>query len=228
MYDTSGSYSVCYASPTDADLAQRLIWLRAEIARDEARLRKPARVADEWRALRAVRLGQPLTTREAYAWFGMFLGLFPPFALFARLAAAFLWHTRGRLATEDTAIFWVLLFLAMNAVCCLVGRKFGGFLGRELGDPGGRSWPVFVLYSMLMGIPWALITGGAGGAVGFGVGAFFGIAFAVPIAVAAFPAFAILHRLLSRGGMIEEQHLWPLAFGVPLVAAALVLGWGIH
>ena len=74
MYDTSGSHSVCYASTTDADAAQRLNWLRAEIARYEGQ-RKPWRLSHAERAL-AIR--NPLTTEEAYAWFGTLLGLFPP------------------------------------------------------------------------------------------------------------------------------------------------------
>jgi hypothetical protein len=46
---------------------------------------------------------------------------------------------------------------------------------------------------------------------------------AVPVAAAAFPVFALLHRAHTRDGMIEEGRLWPLAFGVPLTATALIL-----
>jgi hypothetical protein len=80
MYDTGGSHSVCYAAHTDADLAQRLIWLKAEIARDEGR-RGLSRTEEE----RALSMLEPHTTEEAYTWFGTFLGLLPPFAIFARL-----------------------------------------------------------------------------------------------------------------------------------------------
>src|SRR2546421_10127864 len=81
MYDTNGSQSVCYAAPPDDDTVARLSWLRVEIARYEGR-RRPWRLSQEERAL-AIR--NPLTTEEAYAWFGTFLGLFPPFALFGRI-----------------------------------------------------------------------------------------------------------------------------------------------
>jgi hypothetical protein len=192
-------------------------WLRAEIERDEARLRNPTRVEEEERALSLL---QPLTTEEAYAWFGTFLGLFPPFAIFCRLL---------RLGnTSDGAVFWMLLLLVMNAVCCLVGRKFGAYLGRRAGDPRGWSWPTFLSSSLFMGIAWGIVTGATGGAVGFGFGAFFGVACAVPVALVAFPVFMLLHRLLSHGGMIEERQLWPLAFGVPVCIAALILSQGIY
>ena len=219
MYDTSGSHSVCYASPTDADLAQRLIWLKAEIARDEAR-RKVSRAEEE----RALSLLEPRTAEAAYAWFGTFLGLLPPFAIFARIVGRALAEINSRhVQMENGVLYWGLLFLAMNAVCCLVGRKFGAFLGRKTGDPRGWSWPVLIFCSMLMGVAWAVVTGGAGGALGFGIGAVVGVVCAVPVALAAFPVFAALHRAHSHGGMIEARQLWPLALGIPFYVAVLIL-----
>jgi len=166
----------------------------------------------------------PLNAEEAFAWFGTFLGLFPPFALFGRvLGVALREGTSRNLPTADGALYWMLLFLAMNAVCCLVGRKFGALLGRRVGDPRAWSWPVYVFSTLVMAAAWAVVTGAAGGAVAFVVGAFFGVICAVPVALLGFPAFAVLHRLLSHGGMIEEHDLWPLAFGVPLTIAALIM-----
>lgn len=218
MYDTSGSRSVCYASPTDADLALRLIWLRAEIARDEAR-RKLSRDEEE----RAQSLLDPRAPEEAYAWFGTYLGLLPPFSLFAcGLARAATGDTYGGFPT-NAVLFWGLFCLAMNSVCCLVGRKFGARLGRRMGDPRRRSWPVLVFCSMQMGVAWAVVTGGAGGALGFGIGAIFGIVYAMPVALVAFPVFAVLHRAHSHGGMIEERQLWPLALGIPFFVAVLII-----
>ena len=220
MYDTNGSISVCYAAPPNNDTVERLGWLRAEIARYEAR-RKPWRLSQEERALA---ISNPLTTEEAFAWFGTLLGLFPPFALFARiLGHAFHEGASGNLPTADGALYWALLFLAMNAVCCLVGRKFGALLGRRAGDPRAWSWPYYVFSSLVMAVAWAIVTGAAGGAVALIIGAVFGVVCAVPVALAAFPVFAVLHRLLSHGGMIEKHDLWPLAFGVPLTIAALIL-----
>ena len=213
MYDTSGSHSVCYAATPDHDINGRLNWLRAEIARAESRAR-PRRAREETRALSII---HPLTTEESYAWFGTFLGLFPPCAIFARiLAPAFSEGASRQFPSAGAMLFWTLLLLTMNAVCCLVGRKFGAFLGRKLDDPRRWSWPVFVFSTLMLAVAWGVVTGAAGGAV-------VGVVCAVPVALAAFPVFAVLHRLLSHGGMIEEHDLWPLAFGVPLAAAALIL-----
>ena len=84
-----------------------------------------------------------------------------------------------------------------------------------------RVWLLFA--SLMLATLWAVATGAAGGAVCFGFGALFGPFFALPVALAAFPVFATLHRLLSRGGMIEARSLWPLAYGVPGVIAAGIL-----
>ena len=225
MYNTSGSQSVCYAAPPNDDTVARLSWLKQEVARYEAR-RKPWRLSHEERAL-AIR--NPLTTEEAYAWFGTLLGLFPPFALFARMLGFALHEGASRrIWTEEGGFLWVLFFLAMNAVCCLVGRKFGARLGRRVGDPRAWTWPKYVFSSLVMAVAWAVVTGAAGGAVALIIGAVFGVVCAVPVALAAFPVFAILHRLLSHGGMIEEHELWPLAFGVPLTIAALILSPGLY
>ncbi|MDT5295016.1 MAG: hypothetical protein QOJ76_1896 [Acidobacteriota bacterium] len=144
-------------------------------------LRKPACVAGEWRALRSVALSPSLTTEEAYAWFGTFLGLFPPFAIFARiLGVAFIGHVQRRLATADGLLYWVLFMLTMNAVCCFVGRRIGASIGRSVGDPRARSWPAYVVLSLLSAVAWGIVTGAAGGAVAFLVGAVAGVACAVP------------------------------------------------
>jgi hypothetical protein len=219
MYDTSGSYSVCYAAPPDYNDAGRLSWLRGELARQEAPRKAPT-VADEWRALRAVALGDALTTAEAYEWFGTFLGLFPPFAIFARILDGF--YAR-EVPFTNGFLLWSLLFLSMTAVCCFVGRKLGRAVGHKLGDPRALSLPVLLLCSVMMAVLWGVVTGAAGGAVGFIVGAFFGMVCAVPVALAAFPVFALLHRALSRDGIIEERRLWPLVFGLPVIAAAMIL-----
>ena len=220
MYDTGGSYSVCRPATQDVHIAQRLSWFEQELD-PEVQRRRLVREGEERRALAMQR---PLTTEQAYRWFGTFLGLFPPFALFSRIVGSAVGdHTSKGLPSLAGVLQWVLLFLLMNAVCCLVGRKFGGFLGRKLGDPRAHGVPASIFVSLLYGLFWGVVTGAAGGAVGFLIGAFVGVFVAVPVALAAFPAFAFLHRLLSHGGMIEERHVWPLAFGIPLTIAAMIL-----
>jgi hypothetical protein len=216
MYDTGGSYSICQLAAPDNNVARRLNWLRFETSP----LTERRRVALEAEERRTLSMLHPLPTEEAYRWFGTFLGLFPPFALFTRFIGD--QASRSLPASRDV-FYYALLCLAMNAVCCFIGRKFGGFLGRQTGDPRARSWFAFAVVSMLYGLFWGVVTGAAGGAVAFVIGAFVGIFVAVPVALAAFPVVALLHRHLSHGGMIEERQLWPLVFGVPLTIAAMIL-----
>jgi hypothetical protein len=220
MYDTGGSYSICRLDAPDDNVARRLNWLRFELAPDTER----RRLVFEREECRTLSMLRPLSTEEAYRRFGTFLGLLPPFALFARILGAEIGGRTSRgLPPPDGVLYWGLLFIAMNVACCLVGRKFGGFLGRQAGDPRAHSAAASLFVSLLYGLFWGVVTGAAGGAVAFLVGAIFGIFVAVPVALAAFPVFALLHRLLSHGGMIEERQVWPLAFGVPLTIAAMIL-----
>jgi hypothetical protein len=220
MYDTSGTHSVCYAAPPDNDIAVRIAWLKGEVARAENQAAAARTAVDSELAMSML---NPTSTEDAYAWFGTFLGLFPPFAIFVRMVGG---ASGGGSNLGAAALLWLAILFGMNVVCCLVGRKFGRLLGRMLGDPRARSWPMFLLVSLLIAGAWGAVTGGAGGAVGFGIGAIFGIVCAVPVALTTFPVFAVLHRTQSHGGMIEEGDLWPLALGIPLTAAALILSVG--
>ena len=188
-------------------------WLKAELACDERGRRRLARRADE--ALQAMRMREPISNAEALAWFGTFLGLFPPAALFARAL-----H-KGVSTKSDLGVLVVCIM--MNLVCCVVGRAMGRHLGGKLGNTREHAWLLTLLSALVFGLLWAVVTGAAGGVIVFGIGALFGPICAAPVALAGFPAFMLLHRLLSRGGMIEERQLWPLAFGVPCVIAALIL-----
>lgn len=238
MYDTSGPYSICDAAPVDvAGTARRVDWLKGELARQEP-VRTAPSVSEEWRALRSVTLGKGLTAAEAYAWFGTFLGLFPPLAIFARILGAI--HSGGRPEATEMFLLWGFLFLIMNAVCCWAGSVAGGLVGRMSGEPGGRGLWSHLSWSLLMAFVWGILTGAAGGAVAFLTGLFLGAgagfialfvgaacgAFcAVAVAAVSFPLFALHHRDHSHGGMIEARRLWPLACGIPLTAAALILNW---
>ena len=186
-----------------------MTWLSREI--DPVEHRRRLNLRKEQEGLLAMR--QPLTPEQAYRLFGTFLGLLPPLALFDR----FLTESRG-----DQAFWPVAFCVAMNVVCCLVGRWIGGRLGRWAGDPRTRTRAGYAAVVLAVAISWSFVTGGLGGLVFFGIGAFFGVFIALPVALAAFPVFAILHRLISRGGMIDARHAWPLAFGIPLTIAAMI------
>lgn len=86
------------------------------------------------------------------------------------------------------------------------------------------SWSLMVIESVIIGFLWGLGTGAAGGFLIYGFGAIVGAICAIPVGALAFGLFIPLHRLLSRGGMIDARHLWPLASGVVMVITALILG----
>ncbi|MGB8507042.1 MAG: hypothetical protein WCD76_01425 [Pyrinomonadaceae bacterium] len=216
MYDTGGTQSICRPAHADYDVGARLNWLKSELVRTESR--PPTRRARDGVAL--IPVGRAFTTGQTYARFGMFLGLLPPAAIFFRM----FWSTMNR---PDFQWGLFLLVLAMNVVCCVVGRTMGAKLFRQINagrdDAGRPSWATTLVSAALLGFVWGLATGAAGGVLFFGIGAFFGAACAIPVAVVAFPVFALLQRLVARDGMIEANRLWPLAFGVSSIIAALIL-----
>ncbi len=161
----------------------------------------------------------PLNTHQAYAMLGLLLGLLPPAAIFYKLFGYGFAEHNG-----NDAVFITCLFLAMNVVCSIVGRRMGGALGGRLEKPERASWSIMILSALYAGICWGLITGAAGGFLFFGFGAIAGVFCALPVGVLAFTLFTPLHRLLARGGMIDAQHFWPLASGITLTISALILG----
>ncbi len=213
MYNTSGVSSVCQFAPVDYDIAARMNWLKAEITRAE----QPRLIARQrYEEQQAMRMLAPRTTPESFTWFGLFLGLFPPAAIFSRA----IWQIRD----ESSFAIFAAFAVAMTVLCCVVGRAMGKSLARAAEKIERRAWWQMLFLPALLGALWGLVTGAAGGALFFGIGAIFGAACAVPIGALAFAFFMSLHRLLARGGMIEERQLWPLAFGIPSIIAAAILG----
>lgn len=193
----------------------RVEWLGAEIIRAESP--REAALRREWE--RALSIVEPVSTESAYARFGFCLGLFPPFAILTRLLL------NTGMGNPEAARLWVPLFFGMNVVCCVAGWRFAEYLGRKMCDPRSRGWDEYIGNSIVTGMLWAVVTGGLGGFVGFGFGAVVGAICALPVAFVSFPVFAALHRVQSHGGMIEERDLRPIAYGIPLAAAAVILMW---
>jgi hypothetical protein len=177
---------------------------------------KAAALRREWEL--ALSIVEPISTERAYARFGFCLGLFPPFAIFARILLG-----PGAGMNSEAVAMWAALLLGMNVVCCISGWLFAAYIGRKVRDPRTRPWNEHVGYSIAWALAWACVAGGLGGFVGFGIGSVFGAVCAMPVALATFPVFASLHRVQSHGGMIEERDLRPLAYGIPLAAAAMIL-----
>ncbi len=169
--------------------------------------------------LAAEMMRTPMSPVETYKYFGAFLGAFPPAAIFGKTVG---YGLSAAHAESTLAIF--AFCLLMNLVCLFVGGVMGKAFGSMMLRYERRSWSKMLLQTSLAGLLWAVITGAAGGAIFFGFGAVFGVILAVPIAMVAFPLFAIFHRLLERGGQIEYKHFLPIAFGITTIISAFILG----
>ena len=204
------------ADPFTSPDAGRLHRLEAALAADEQRARRfrTAREEEEMLLMR-----RPVTTERAYALFGLLLGALPPAAIVLRFT---LMSLCGGLDSE--AFPYLILFgLPMTLLCALMGRYAGRRLAPMLARAERRRWPATLIYALAAGFVWACATGAAGGAVVFVLGALYGLLCALPFGLAGFLLFTICHRLLARGGMIEARHFWPVACGIALSCAALIL-----
>jgi hypothetical protein len=157
---------------------------------------------------------RPLTTGQAFARFGLLLGTLPPAAIFYRLFATPLSHEMS----------WLMILLVpMLLICATFGRFMAKRLGNKFDELEHGSWCGMMIDALEEAFVWAAATGAAGGLLFFGFGAIFGFVCALPVALTAFAVFVPLHRLLARGGMIDARQLQPLAWGINLTIAALIL-----
>ncbi|MDQ3907336.1 MAG: hypothetical protein M3268_03225 [Acidobacteriota bacterium] len=201
-----------HADAPDAAVGARLNYIAAALAEAERRARLFRTPREE---LEARLMRRPVTTERAFALFGLLLGTLPPAAIFGR----FLIGAR----TSNQAMVFLAFMLPMLAICALLGRFMAKRLGRRFDEAERGSWLRTMLVALGCAFVWAAATGTAGGLPVFLVGGVFGFACALPCALIAFSVFVPLHRSLARGGMIDARHLHPLAWGINLSLAALIL-----
>lgn len=157
----------------------------------------------------------PLSTQKAVAYFGAMLGLFPPCAIFSK----FLFQKSGN---PEPGL--IILLVLVNIVCAVAGYFSGKLIGKGLASVEKLSWHKMLLAVPMLGILWGIMTGAAGGIFIFVIGAAFGALIASIVGGIALPAFAIFHRWLKRGDVIEEKHFFPIALGITSIITAFILG----
>lgn len=167
--------------------------------------------------LEAELMAHPISSEKAFAYFGILLGALPPAALFTR----FMLDTRG-FRGEDS---WLLgVFAIVSVVSSVVGYFSGKLIAKIVRNLEKTSWTKMLLALPFVGILWGILSGGAGGAVIFIIGAVFGAILGGIVGSFALPVFTIFHRLLKKGDQIERKHFLPLAFGITFIISAFMLG----
>jgi hypothetical protein len=160
----------------------------------------------------------PLSIEQSFAYLGLFLGIFPPTALWLR----FILEKRGFFGNED---FWFLgIFAVVNLVSAIVGYFSGKSIGKIVRKTESLSWIKMLLLLPFVGILWGILTGGAGGAVFLIFGAIPGAIIGAMVGIVALPFFTIFHRLLKKGEQIDRKHFLPIASAITFSICAFVLG----
>lgn len=188
-----------------------LLAANAKIARDKSLF------DSEREKTAAEMIKNPLSVKQTFAYFGLLLGAFPPAAIFTRFfldAAVF--------RSED---FWMLGVAAVvNLISAIVGYFSGSLIGSIVYDLEKQSWTRMIFTLPFVGIVWGILAGGAGGIIVFVIGALLGALLGAAVGAAALPVFAVFHRLLKKGELIDRRQFVPLAFGITFVICAFVLG----
>lgn len=160
----------------------------------------------------------PLSIEQAFGYFGILLGAFPP----AALALRFIVEKRGIFGSED---FWFLgVFAIVNLVSAIVGYFSGKSIGRIVRKTETFSWLAMILLLPFVGILWGIMAGGAGGAVVLFIGSIVGGILGAAVGSVALPVFTIFHRLLKKDDQIDRKHFLPIAFGITFSISAFILG----
>lgn len=167
--------------------------------------------------LEAELMHHPLDTKKVFAYFGLLLGTFPPASIFAKFII-----DASHFRFEDTWIFGVMFII--NLLTAIVGYFSGKVIGQMVRDVENYSWLKMLLLLPFIGILWGVMAGGAGGVIVFLFGALFGAMLGAMVGAITVPLFAVFHRLLKKGEMIENKHFLPLAFGVTFTVCAFILG----
>lgn len=184
---------------------------------NEETAREKALFGSEQEKIEATLMKDGLNTKQAFAYFGLLLGTFVPAAMFTR----FLIDARG-LRVED---LWILGIVAIvNIITAVVGYFSGKIIARSVSEVEGFSWGMMLLITPFIGLVWGIMAGGAGGIIIFFVGAFFGAFLGGAVGSVALPAFALLHRLMKKGDLIDMRHFLPIAFGITFVICGFILG----
>lgn len=197
----------------DADDTARLDQLlaaNAEIAKRRVIFRSDREELD------ALTMKRPINAEQAFAYLGLMLGTLGPFSIFLSIVL--------NANLDPGLIMFLFLFLVANAVTATVGCFSGKTVGRAVMSFRNRSWPSYIALSSLLGIVWGGFAGAVGGIFLFVIGGLFGAIIGAGAGAFVLPTFAIAHRLLSSGDLIETKHFLPVAFGSVLTLCAFILG----
>ncbi len=188
-----------------------LLALNAETAREKSLFHS------EREKTEVALMANPLNDKQAFAYFGLLLGTFPPAAIFTRF-----FMNAGAFRNDE---MWVIGVVAIiNLISAIVGYFSGKMVGKMVGGLEEMSWTKMLLALPFVGILWGILAGGAGGIIVFVVGAIFGAAFGAMVGGVALPFFAVFHRLMKKGDVIDRKHFYPLAFGITFVICAFIFG----
>jgi hypothetical protein len=188
-----------------------LLEINAEIARERCIYR-----TDRER-VEAGLMTNPIDSKKAFAYFGLLIGLMPPFALVFKIISS-------TVAVERMPVLFLVVLGIAGVTTGVVGYASGQFVPAAISGFGRfRLANQLALFS-LVGFVWGAVSGAIGGLFIFIIGAFVAAIAGGIIGALALPVLVAFHTALRRGDLIEIKHFLPIAFGITLSLCAFILG----
>lgn len=157
----------------------------------------------------------------AYALLGWLIGTFPPAITFVAMFA-----TQSPDPSPDpNAINLTGLFVLIAVICSVAGLITGAFIGLLMKFLRRVHWILPIVLSPILGLIWAVITGGAGGFPVFVVGAIFGAVYAAPFGILGFLLFSTAYESLARRRDLLWRQIVALHVGTLVLLIAAELFW---
>jgi hypothetical protein len=168
---------------------------------------------------------KPIDHAKVYGMLGFLLGTLGSAAVFMTYIGKMFYHNyelHRQYGTPMSA--FPLVFLAIIAICSFAGTGMGLAVGVLMKSLRKSAWATPVLLAPVAGLIWAVFTGGSGGLPFIIIGAVVGAAFASPIGIVGFTAFAALYepRIRRREYGYGQAALMALMVSLPLAVLMLI------
>lgn len=169
---------------------------------------------------------RPLESVLAYALMGWLIGTFP--LMFYSAIELYL-EKYVHQSTNESIKSTIIYFLIITVVCSVVGAVMGGAVGLLMIWARQKDRMLPMGLSPLLGLMWAIVTGGIGGIPAFilffFVGIIIGAMIAAPFGITGFTLFSVIYERSAAHRQVAWWQTILMAIGVLSLLLLGVFGW---
>lgn len=169
---------------------------------------------------------RPLDSVWVYALMGWLIGTFP---LLLMLALDCYIEIYIHKSSGEAVKSGVVYYLIITGVCSVVGTMMGGFVGLLMSWARQKDRMLPIGLSPLLGLMWAIVTGGIGGIPAFilvfFVGIIIGAGIAAPFGITGFTLFSAIYEFSAARRQVAWWQTVLMAIGVLSLLLLGVFVW---